>query len=238
MTSPTIQDALPTVFVPGLFCSPRVYAGQLPVLWPLGAVTVADHRRDDSLAAIAQRLLAHAPPQFGLVGISMGGYVAFEVLRQAPERVVRLGLLNTSARPDTPEQSAKRREQIAEAEAGRMAGVVESAFPMLVAPEHREDATLRDVVHEMAVETGPEAFVRQQRAIMARPDSRPGLAAIRCPTLVLTGEQDQLIPPHLSEEMAGTIPGARLVRVAGCGHLSTLERPVEVARALWSVWSP
>lgn len=237
MTSQTVPASLPTVFVPGLFCSPRVYAGQLPALWPLGAVTVADHRRDDTVSGIARRLLASAPPTFGLVGISMGGYIAFEVMRQAPERVVRLALLNTSARPDSPEQTQKRREQMALAEAGRLAEVVDGAFPMLVAPEHRDDTLLRDVVHEMARETGPEGFVSQQRAIIGRPDSRGDLPGIRCRTLVLTGDQDQLISSHLSEEMAATIPGARLVRVAGCGHLSSLERPDEVARALWSVWA-
>lgn len=239
MTSPTttLPSSLPTVFVPGLFCSPRVFGAQLNALWDLGPVTVADHRRDDTVAGIAARLLAAAPPRFGLVGISMGGYVAFEVLRQAPERVLRLGLLNTSARPDTPEATEKRRAQIAQARAGQLRAVVDAAFPSLVAPEHAEVASLRALVQTMGDETGADAFERQQQAILSRPDSRPLLSTIACPTLVLTGDNDQLIPPALSEEMAGTIPGARLVRVPRCGHLSSLEQPDEVSRALRSVWA-
>lgn len=223
---------LPTVFVPGLFCTPRVYEAQLSALWAFGPVMVADHRRDDTIAAIARRLLESAPPAFGLVGISMGGYIAFEILRQAPGRVRRLALLNTSARPDTPEQTERRRQQIAEAEAGRMDAVVAQAFPMLVAPAHGGDAALRRVVEAMGRETGAEAFAHQQRAILSRVDSRPLLARIECPTLVLTGEHDQLIPPALSEEMAQAIPRAQLVTVPDCGHLSTLEQPEAVCQAL------
>lgn len=236
-TTPASTDSLPTVFIPGLFCSPRVYAAQLTALWDLGPVAVADHRRDDTVAGIAARLLAAAPPRFGLVGISMGGYVAFEVLRQAPERVLRLGLLNTSARPDTPEATAKRRGQIAQAQAGQLRDVVDAMYPNLVAAEHHDLPGLRDTVRAMGDDTGADAFVRQQQAILSRPDSRPLLARITCPTLVLTGDNDGLIPPAMSEEMAATIPGARLVRVPRCGHLSTLEQPDEVSRALRSVWA-
>lgn len=227
---------LPTVLVPGLFCTPLLYAAQLPALWGFGPVTVADHRRDDSVAGIAARLLAHAPPRFGLVGLSMGGYIAFEVLRQAPERVQRLALLDTSARPDTPEQTDKRRAQMARAARGEFEAVVDAAFPGLVSPRHVGAAPLREAVHAMARDTGPDAFVRQQQAILQRPDSRPLLATLRCPTLVLCGEDDQLTPPELSAEMAANIPGARLVKVPACGHLSTLERPDDVTRALVTHW--
>ncbi|MGE5864281.1 MAG: alpha/beta fold hydrolase [Rhizobacter sp.] len=228
---------LPTLFVPGLFCTPRVYESQLSALWAFGPVMVADHRRDDDMAAIARRILASAPPAFGLAGISMGGYIAFEILRQAPERVKRLALLNTSARPDSPEASERRRQQMADAGNGKFDGVVASTYPKLVAPARADDARLKAVVLAMGRETGAEAFIRQQRAILARVDSRPLLPSISCPTLVLTGEHDQLIPPDLSEEMAGAIPRARLVTVPECGHLSTIEQPETVNQALVECWS-
>jgi pimeloyl-ACP methyl ester carboxylesterase len=229
-------NSLPTVFVPGLFCSPRLYADQLAALWTMGPVTVADHRRDASLAAIAERLLADAPPRFALVGLSMGGYVAFEVRRQAPDRVARLALLSTSARPDTPEQADKRRAQISAAEAGRFAEVVDKAFPMLVAPSRRDDEHLQGTVKAMAEDTGPQAFVRQQTAIMGRVDSRPSLASIGCPALVLAGSDDQLIDPSNADEMAAAIPRSYRVDISGCGHLASLEKPAEVTQALLAFW--
>lgn len=226
------MDSLPIVLVPGLLCSPRLYLEQLPELWRCGPVTIADHTRDDTMADIAARLLEAAPPRFALAGLSMGGYIAFEVLRQAPERVARLALLDTAAQPDTPEVSERRRSQVAMARGGGLAEVVDQLMAVLLHPDHREDPRLRAVVHEMARETGPEAFARQEAAIIGRPDSRPDLAGIRCPTLVLVGEADALTPPERSREMAEGIPGARLVTVAGAGHLSTIERPEEVTRTL------
>jgi pimeloyl-ACP methyl ester carboxylesterase len=227
-----MNGGLPIVLVPGLNCSARLYAEQVPVLWGFGAVTIADHRRDDSVAAIAARILATAPPRFALVGLSMGGYIAFAMVRQAPERVAQLALLDTSARPDTPEQSERRRGLIALAEGGRFAELADLLFPVFVHRNRQGDEALRALVRTMAEETGSQAFVRQQRAIMTRPDCRPLLASIRCPTLVLVGDADELTPPALSEEIAAGIAGGRLVRVPDCGHLSTLERPQAVNRAL------
>lgn len=227
-----MTETLPTVLIPGLFLTPRLYAEQLPALWRFGPVMVADHRRDDSMAAIARRILADAPPRFALVGLSMGGYIALEIVRQAPARVARLALLDTTARPDTPEQSERRRAQIALAEKGRFTEIVDLQFPMLVHRSRHGDAALRQVIRRMAEETGPDAFIRQQTAIMNRPDSRGDLARISCPTLVLVDDGDEITPPDRAEEMAAAIPDARLVVVAECGHLSTLERPEAVAQAL------
>jgi pimeloyl-ACP methyl ester carboxylesterase len=227
-----MSEPLPIVLVPGLNCSARLYAGQIPVLWDFGPVTIADHRRDDGMATIATRILATGPPRFALVGLSMGGYIAFAIARQAPERVARLALLDTSARPDMAEQSERRRGMIALAEGGRFSEVPDLLFPVFVHRDRQGDETLHAIVRTMAEETGPQAFVRQQRAIMTRPDCRGQLASIRCPTLVLVGDGDALTPPPLSEEIAAGIAGARLVRVPDCGHLSTLERPQAVNRAL------
>jgi len=218
--------------IPGLLGSARLYAPQLPELWRCGPVTVADHTRDDSCGAIVRRMLASAPPRFALVGLSMGGYLCFEVMRQAPGRVARLALLDTSARPDTPEQSAARRAQLAQAAAGGFASVVESQFERLVHPARRADAALRETNRLMAEDVGVDAFARQQTALIARPDSRPTLATIDCPTLVLVGAEDQLTPPERAQEIAAGIRGAQLVTVPDCGHLSTLEQPHAVTRAL------
>jgi pimeloyl-ACP methyl ester carboxylesterase len=227
-----MSGPLPIVLVPGLNCSARLYAEQIPALWGFGPVTIADHRRDDSVAAIAAHILATAPPRFALVGLSMGGYVAFAIAREAPERVARLALLDTSARPDTAEQSERRRGLIALAEGGQFSKLPDLLFPVFVHRNRQGDETLRAILHTMAEETGPQAFVRQQRAIMTRPDSRPLLTSVRCPTLVLVGDGDEPTPPALSEEIAAGIAGSRLVVVPDCGHLSTLERPRTVNQAL------
>jgi pimeloyl-ACP methyl ester carboxylesterase len=223
---------LPTLLLPGLLCSARLYAAQIPALWQFGPVTVADHRRDDSITAMAARMLAHAPPRFALLGLSMGGYIAFELLRQAPERVLRLALLDTSARADTAEQSERRRGLIERARGGGFDEIADLLYPVLVHPDRHDDPDLRKLVRGMAAETGVEAFIRQQSAIINRCDSRPQLAAINCPTLILVGEADQLTPPEHAQEIAEGIRGARLVVIAGSGHLSALEQPQRVNAAL------
>jgi pimeloyl-ACP methyl ester carboxylesterase len=227
-----VLQPLPILLIPGVLGSARLYEPQIPELWRFGPVTIADHTRDDSMTAIARRILVGAPPRFALVGLSMGGYIAFELLRQARARIARLALLDTTARPDTPEQAAARTEQIALAAAGRFDEVVQAQFPRLVHPEHRSDARLREIIRQMAQEVGAEAFARQQRATMDRADSRPELEAIHVPTLVLVGAGDQLTPPDRAAEMAQAIRGARLVTLPGSGHLSTLERPREATQAL------
>ena len=227
-----MSESLAVVLIPGLLDSARLYAAQIPELWRRGPVMVADHTRDDSMGAIARRILANAPPRFALAGLSMGGYICFEILRQAPARVAKLALLDTSARADTPEATAMRHAQMTLASSGRLGEVVDQQLVRMIHPLHRNDPQLREINCLMAEEVGPEAFIRQQTAIIARPNSRPTLAAIGCPTLVLVGEQDELTPPERAAEMAHGIRGARLVTVPECGHLSTLERPREVTRAL------
>jgi pimeloyl-ACP methyl ester carboxylesterase len=233
-----MPDLFPTMLIPGLTCSARLYAEQIPALWRFGPVTVADHTRDDSMAAIARRILAGAPPRFALAGLSMGGYIAFEIMRQAPDRVAKLALLDTGARAEAPEQTERRKVVIALAKSGRYAEVPEIAFPLYVHRNRHHDAALKETVRMMAAETGVDAFLRQQQAIITRPDSRPGLGAIKCPTLVLVGDGDEATPPELAREIAGAIGGARLAMIADCGHLSTLEQPQKVTAALvdWMTW--
>ena len=227
-----MPEPLPIVLVPGLNCSPRLYAAQLPDLWRFGPVTVPNHTCGDTMAAIARRILEDSPPRFALAGLSMGGYIAFEIVRQAAERVAKLALLDTGARDDPPEAHAKRRTNIALAESGGFNDIIEPQFALYVPPNRLGDTALKAVYLAMCHDVGPEAYVRQQKAIMGRADSRPLLPSIRCPTLVLVGTEDVATPPDLSEEMAAGISGARLVKVPDCGHLSTLERPEAVTREL------
>jgi pimeloyl-ACP methyl ester carboxylesterase len=227
-----MNQSIPILLVPGLASSSRIYAPVVPALWQFGPVTIANHIRDDSMAAITRRVLSEAPPRFALAGHSMGGYIAFEIMRQAPERVMKLALINTQARPDTPEATERRRGQIARAQRGELSAVREAMFPDLVHPSRREDAGLRRLVHEQGEDVGVEGFVRQQIAIIAREDSRPTLATIRCPTLVLTGDADNTISNDLSREMSDGIAGARLVILERCGHLPQAERPEATAAAL------
>jgi pimeloyl-ACP methyl ester carboxylesterase len=227
-----MAESVPILLVPGLNCSPRLYVGQMPALWRFGPVTIVDHTRDDTMAAIAGRILSSAPPRFALAGLSMGGYIALEIVRQAGDRIERLALLDTGARADTPEATAKRQANIALAQSGRFEDVIGPQFPLYVHPARANDAALKAEYLAMCHDVGPQAYVRQQKAIMDRVDSRPLLASIRVPTLVLVGEQDAATPPALSDEMAAAIPGARLAKIAACGHLSTMERPEAVTKEL------
>lgn len=187
-----------------------------------------------TIEAMAASVLRDCPwREFALAGLSMGGYVAQEIMRQAPGRVTRLALLDTRARAEVPEEAARRRELMELAQRGHnFAPVTNRMLPLMLHESRLEDAALIQVIREMAQRTGIEAYIRQQNAIIARADYRPMLPSVSCPTLVLCGRQDRLTPLQNSEEMARTIPGAKLVVVEDCGHVSTLERPAEVNRAL------
>jgi pimeloyl-ACP methyl ester carboxylesterase len=221
------------VCVPGLLCDELLWQPQTAALADLAECWNADHMRADTMAGVAAGVLREAPfEKFALAGLSMGGYVALEIVRQAKHRVIKLALLDTSARADTPEQSRKRKAFISLAERGRFLGVTDALLPMLVHPGRLADRELVATIKKMAKNTGKEAFVREERAIMSRADSLPWLRTIACPTLVLCGRQDALTPLERHEEMARAIAGSKLEIIEDCGHLSTLERPGEVNAAL------
>jgi pimeloyl-ACP methyl ester carboxylesterase len=227
-----MTGSMPFLLIPGLLCSARLYQHQAPALSKLGATSLADHTQDETIPAIAARALKSAPARFHIVALSMGGYIAFEILRQAQDRVGKVALLDTSARPETPQATERRLKTIALAEGGKFQAVKDLMFPLFVHTDRANDTALRAEVDKMADETGPEAFVRQQRALMVRPDARPLLPRITRTTLVMVGDGDRLIPPEQSEEIASGIPGARIEYVKDCGHLSTLERPDAVTSSL------
>lgn len=214
-----------TVLVPPLLCSARVYESVLDTVWAHGSVTVADTLRDDLIAAMAARILSNAPARFALLGTSMGGYIALEMMRQAPERVAGLALVSTSARADSAEQLAARRRQSQMVEEGHFDALVDAAFPAVVAERNESDLDLLRAWRRMATAVGPEGFLRQQAATMARSDSRDLLAGISCPTVVIHGAEDRLIPVAAAEEIEAAVPGATLRLVAQAGHFLLLEQP-------------
>ncbi len=222
----------PLLFIPGLACTADLWAPQIAAFSGRHDCRVADHRSGATMPEIAAGILVNAPPQFALCGLSMGGYLAFEIMRQAPQRVLRLALLDTQATPEGEAQRANRFARMEAARSGGMSALAELQWEQLVHPMRYADAKLKDDVRRMALDTGVDVYLRHCAAIMNRADSRPDLAKIKVPTLVLTGDKDQLTPPERAREMAEGIAGATLVIVPDCGHMSTMERPEAVNAAL------
>jgi len=223
----------PLVFIPGLLCDAQLWQPQADSLADIADIWIADHTRSDTMTGVVRDVLADAPfASFALAGLSMGGYIALEIMRQAPGRVEKLALLDTAASGESPEQTQKRLGFIDLAERGRFLGVTDALLPLLIHPSRLGEPALTNVIKSMAKNIGKEAFVRQQRAIMSRTDSLPLLSTIACPTLVLCGRQDALTPLARHEDMAVGIRGAKLEVIDDCGHLSTLEKPAEVNPAL------
>jgi pimeloyl-ACP methyl ester carboxylesterase len=220
------------ILIPGLNCTKALFGPQVAALGGLWPMSIADHGGASSLEAIAGQILAAAPERFAMAGLSMGGYIAFEIMRQAPQRVTRLCLLDTRAVMDTREDAERRRRTIALATSGQFEKLHGILWPRLVHPSRRNDQDLEAVVLAMMRDTGPERFVRQQTAVLNRRDYQPVLQAMRLPVTIIVGAQDEITPPSASREMAGLILGARMFEVADCGHLSTLEAPAAVAARL------
>ncbi len=227
------------LLLPGLLCDEALWAHQTAHLADLADIQVADFAAgdppQDSLGEMARRALAAAPERFALAGLSMGGYVAQEIMRQAPERVTRLALLDTSPLADTPEQRRRRQGLMALARTGKFRGVTEKILPMFLPEDRLGDKALTGEIMAMAERVGREAFLAQQQAIQDRPDSRPDLAKVTCATLVVCGRLDALTPLARAEEIADAVPGAALVVIENCGHMATMERP-EAVTALMRYW--
>ena len=222
----------PLVLLPGMMCDARLFGPQIDALTSDTAVMVAPITQADRIEDIAAHLLDQLPAKFALGGLSMGGIVAMEVLRRAPERVTRLALMDTNPLAETPQVAAAREPQIVAARAGRMLDVMrEEMKPNYLAPGPRR-ADVLDLVMDMARDLGPEIFVRQSRALQKRPDQQTTLRKCKVPTLVLCGIHDTLCPVRRHEFMAELIPHATLQVLDDAGHLPTLERPAAVTDAL------
>ncbi len=231
---PSLAPPRPTLlFLPGTLCDERLFAPQIAALTNHADCRVNDVATADTLAGCAAQILANAPARFALCGLSWGGIIALEILRQAPTRVERLALLNCNARPASPETRARQQHFLRMAERGEFRNITTDFLKdAMLHPTHREDPILRQTVLAMAENIGQTCFLNQVKAQLARPDARPALRQIRCPTLVLTGQQDEVCTVAMHEEIAAAIPNATLVILEHCGHLSTLEQPARVNEAL------
>lgn len=226
------MDKQNLVLLPGLLCDAALWHHQTKYLAELAEITVADLTHDDSMAGMAGAVLAKAPERFALAGLSMGGYVALEIMRRAPHRVTKLALLDTSARGEVEDQTKRRRELIRISMEGKFREVTSQLLPFLIHPDRQGETGLTDAIIKMADHVGTDAFMRQQTAIMGRSDSRDDLGRIKCPTLILCGRQDALTPVVVHEEMAASIPNSRLVVIEESGHMTTMERPQAVTAFL------
>ena len=225
------------ILLPGLASDAALWRYQVPDLIDAGhTVHVTDaHARADTLSAMARAVLAEHDGPLVLVGTSMGGILALEVFRQAPHRVAALALLGSSARPDTPEMIKLRSAAVREFEQGRVDEILRANVPFAFHPSRQGDAALVTEYFDMVRRAGAAQLVRQNRAIMARPDSRPLLRRLPCPVLVVCGDADALTPPECSREVAAAVSQAALHLLPACGHLLTWEQP-ESVNALLRDW--
>jgi pimeloyl-ACP methyl ester carboxylesterase len=228
------------VFLPGLASDAAMWQPQLTHLHaapPAGLTPVVTdvHARQDSIEAMAAALLREQPGDLVLCGASMGGIVAMEVARQAPERIRALALLGTNARPETDDMRALRTGAIEMFRAGQVLDILQANVPLAFHPVNAGRKELVQAYLDMVLRAGAEQLIRQNQAIMARPDARQHLHRIGCPTLVVCGDADQLTPPDCSHEISSLVPGARLVMVPQCGHMLTMEQP-DVVNATLAAW--
>jgi len=212
------------LLLPGMMCDERLWSHQIAAIDV--PIHVADTSRSENFADMATLALAAAPPEFAMAGLSMGGILAFEIWRQAPERITHLALLDTNPYADAPSRKSIRYEHMEAVASGNLHKLaVESLKPMYLAEKNRDDEAILRTVLDMALKLGPDVFQRQSLALLNRPDSAPMLASISCPTSVICGREDAICPVRFHEFMAREISGANLVVIDDCGHLSTMERP-------------
>jgi pimeloyl-ACP methyl ester carboxylesterase len=226
------MNRIPLLLLPGTLNDAALWDAAVAALGEHADIRIADMTAHDSTGALADAAIARMPPgPFAVAGFSLGGYVALEIMRRAGPRVTGLALLNTSARPETPEGRPGRQKMMALAQSD-FARLTAMLIQFMLPAERQRDAALTASIRAMMERVGPEAFVRQSQAVMDRNDSRDLLAGIACPTLVIGAELDKVAPPALSQEMAAAVAGAELHLLPGTGHMAPVEQPAEVARLL------
>ncbi len=223
---------LPLLMIPGLACTGKLFAAQIAELGKNRPVIIADHTGHDNFHDLAASILEQAPQRFALAGLSMGGYLSFELLRQAPERIDRLALLDTSARNDTSQKISERQQAIKLAESGKFEMVSRSTLPLMLSASSFKDEQLKDQIIAMAMDTGVPMWKLQMTALMHRPSSLDMLSDIDIPTMVVVGSEDQLTPLDCAREMADSIPCSTLHVIDDCGHMSTMEKPQQLNQLL------
>lgn len=218
--------SLPALFLPGQLTDERLWQPMLAAM-PAGLITphFIEFNRGDSVAGFARHALSGPPEEFIIFALSLGGYVAFEILRQSPNRVKGLVLFNTSARSDDEEKKEERERVKNIVEVGKFVGVTNRLMPTIVHPRQLGNRSVTDTVMQMATHIGQDGFLRQQNAIIGRPDSRDILPRIQVPTMVIGGDSDERTPPKFAEEIATKIPGAEFHLLDKVGHLAPLEEP-------------
>ncbi len=222
----------PLVLLPGSLSDEEVWVNQVPALSDIADIRIPHLMGFDSLDAIADAVLADAPETFALAGFSMGGRVALEVFRRAPERVTRLALIDASVHPIAEGEAEKRQPLLNLAMTEGMEALADAWLPRIVHPSRLDDTPYMARLKAMACRFTPEDYVDEVRALLTRPDARPVMAMIHCPTLILAGEADPLSTPARNAEMAGMIPHARLAILKDCSHFPMLEKPDETNAAL------
>ncbi|TAH33138.1 MAG: alpha/beta fold hydrolase [Alphaproteobacteria bacterium] len=224
------------LFIPGLLCDQRLFAAQIAHLTDKGAnCVVADITGFDRTVSLAESVIKRnlsTATNWAVVALSMGGYVAFDLLRLASDKISRLVLMNTSARADTDEQKQVRQGLIELADKGQFNGVTPRLLPRLLHPHNLSNDKLTSLVRTMAESVGKESFIRQQTAIMHRPDNRSLLPTITQPTMIIAGEGDIITPPEILREISGSIKGAKYTQIPNTGHLPPLESPLQINHLL------
>ncbi|WP_025899107.1 alpha/beta fold hydrolase [Sneathiella glossodoripedis] len=234
-----MTNKTPLILVPGLLCTKDLWRDQIQALGDMAEITVARHDQHETVEEIATSILEQAPDEFSLAGLSMGGYIALEIVLRAPERVQRLALMDTRADADSPKDKKRRLDFIRLVERGStFKGVTESLLPMLIHPDRFQDTDLTSRIYKMAQDIGRDGFIRQETAILNRKDRNAELSSISCPTLVLSGNEDALIPAPVQQKMAEKIPDSEFHIIDNCGHLPTMERPMETNKIMreWLSW--
>ena len=217
--------------IPGLGSDATVWRPTIDALGTDADCIVGDTLSDTSLPGMAARILSQAPDRFALAGVSMGGMVALEIMRRAPERVVRLALLDTNPNPDTPEQRARR--ETANAAMANATDLIPLARPSIAYMLHpNAGAEIHQQMLDMSVRVGGAAYIRQNKAVMARDDLRPVLPTIAVPTMIIYGANDLMTPVAYGEQLRDSIRGSTLHVITDCGHLPPIERPEAIAALL------
>ena len=220
------------VLLPGMMCDARLFAPQIAALSAQHDILVPRLVGADTVPGLATRILAQAPPRFALAGLSMGGIVAMEIMAQAPDRVMRLALMDTNPEAEAEEIATRRGPQMAKVAAGGLAAVMRDEMKPHYLADGPNRGEVLDLCMDMALALGPDVFIAQSKALIDRPDQKDTLKRVTIPTLILTGAEDRLCPRHRHELMAGLVPGAQLTVIDGAGHLPTLEKPDATSAAL------
>ncbi len=230
-----MSEKMPLILLPAFMSTHALWGPQIEPLADIAEITVVELTPYDTVVKMAEAVLDQAPERFALAGLSLGGFTAFEIMRRAPERIERLALISTSARGDAPERLEARKTQIEAVRAGRFDQVVAGFLKIMQSPSNPWSAEVFETVQQMIHEAGTGCFLRQQNAMMNRPDLRDRLAQISCPTFVIHGREDQSWPLEVAEEVAAAIPTAQLRVIDNCGHFTTLDQP-EQTTALLRDW--